>query len=517
MANLIITPPTKIAGIPDPSLTLTLSFNGSPVNLTSISSPITDSVSGTVVGGNYNNAPEGLYSAVWVAQNGSATPATITRSLRIGLVATLGYVLDGDSITEGYGVTPSYPSQLATITGLPMTNLGVSGRTLAEMDSTFASRNVPTQYSSSGRNTLVILGGINDIMNTSGITETALRNSMTSYINKAKAAGYKVLVGTLLRVANFTTARETLRVGFNNWIRSNASNLEYTVVDFEAISEFSDPLNTVYFTDGLHLTRRGFNLLASAVRVASGVNLVVDTVPNAFTFTNITGASLSTDTSSSNVEITGINGPTPISVTGGSYSINGGTFVNTAGSVLPYDLVRMRVMSSSTANTETNGVLTIGGVASTFRVTTAPIVYVINDTFDSNTNGYTAYSPDTNNGWAVSVDAARLSLVLGRMRLTSSANRVYPYVVRTLSGLTVGRTYNVSVDQTALNRFGAMIGVFNTGGTSYSGERFRVNDVMTIGTITNTFVATQTTHYLVIMAGADQTGNYNEFDNIRVW
>ena len=198
-------------------------------------------------------------------------------------VAPLGYVLDGDSLTDGYGVSPSYPSQLATITGLPITNLGVSGRRLSEMDSSWTSRNVAALYNASGRNTLVVLGGANDLIHNSVLTAENLQAWMTSYVGKAKAAGFRVLVGTIPPANDYTGGRETLRTGFNAWIRSNASALGYTVADFAAIPSLANTFNATYYTDGLHLTAAGYGLLAEAVRVASGAAMVAVEPPPAGT------------------------------------------------------------------------------------------------------------------------------------------------------------------------------------------------------------------------------------------
>lgn len=61
--------------------------------------------------------------------------------------------------------------------------------------------------------------------------------------------------------------------------------------------------------------------------------LPADTVPNAFSFTPITGAELSTLYTSNTITLSGITGQTAISITGGEYSINGAPFTTVAGSV----------------------------------------------------------------------------------------------------------------------------------------------------------------------------------------
>lgn len=95
-----------------------------------------------------------------------------------------------------------------------------------------------------------------------------------------------------------------------------------------------------------------------------------DTIPNAFSFNDATNAPLSTVTTSDPVTIGGLDAASAISVTGGSYSINGGSFETADGTVVDGDVVRARGTSSGSNSTAVNVVVTIGTVADTFTVTT---------------------------------------------------------------------------------------------------------------------------------------------------
>ena len=96
-----------------------------------------------------------------------------------------------------------------------------------------------------------------------------------------------------------------------------------------------------------------------------------DDVPSAFTFTDITNASTSTQYTSNTITVLGINTSSAITITGGTYSINGGSYTASAGTVVVNDTVSVRVTSSGSASTAVNVVLTIGGVSDTYTVTTA--------------------------------------------------------------------------------------------------------------------------------------------------
>lgn len=95
-----------------------------------------------------------------------------------------------------------------------------------------------------------------------------------------------------------------------------------------------------------------------------------DTTPNAFSFTDQTGVALSAVVTSNTVTISGINAAATISVSGGSYSINGGAFTTAAGTINNGNTVAVRLTASASNATTSNATLTIGGVSDTFSVTT---------------------------------------------------------------------------------------------------------------------------------------------------
>lgn len=96
----------------------------------------------------------------------------------------------------------------------------------------------------------------------------------------------------------------------------------------------------------------------------------VDTTPDAFTFTDQTAVALSTLRTSNTVTITGINAASAVSITGGEWQKNGGSWGSGAGTVVVNDTVAVRHTSSGTDATAVNTTLTIGGVSDTFTSTT---------------------------------------------------------------------------------------------------------------------------------------------------
>jgi beta-lactam-binding protein with PASTA domain len=107
--------------------------------------------------------------------------------------------------------------------------------------------------------------------------------------------------------------------------------------------------------------------------------LETDTTPDPFTFTSISGADPYTIYESNPVTVTGINSPAPITITGGEYSVstNGGADWSSYSTAIPSsiangNLVKVRQTSSTSHNTTTTLLLSIGGVSAAFNVTTLP-------------------------------------------------------------------------------------------------------------------------------------------------
>uniref|UniRef100_UPI0035ABEB8C hypothetical protein n=2 Tax=Thiothrix subterranea TaxID=2735563 RepID=UPI0035ABEB8C len=114
------------------------------------------------------------------------------------------------------------------------------------------------------------------------------------------------------------------------------------------------------------LTIGGVSSTFSSTTVAESI----DTTPDAFSFTAQTNVARSSAMTSNSVTVGGINAPAAISVSGGSYSINGLAFTSAAGTVSNGQTVRVQHTSSANYATKVDTSLTIGGVSSTFSSTT---------------------------------------------------------------------------------------------------------------------------------------------------
>lgn len=210
-----------------------------------------------------------LAFAPYPASADTAAALSLPQGAALVSVVPKGFVLDGDSITDGYGVTPTYPDHLAALSGAGVVNLGVSGRTLAEMAGRFDSRGVADLYDAGQHDTLVILGGINDILHDTDTKPETLQRLLLDYSRKARTAGFRVVVVTLLPVDNLPPAQEATRAAHNVWIRANWPDFADWLADAALEPRLSVPSDSRYYFDGLHLTADGLRVLAEVIHKAT--------------------------------------------------------------------------------------------------------------------------------------------------------------------------------------------------------------------------------------------------------
>ena len=124
-------------------------------------------------------------------------------------------------------------------------------------------------------------------------------------------------------------------------------------------------------------TSSSFSTTTTATLTIGGVSadfnattIAQDTTPDTFTFDSQSNVSIAETVESNEITVAGINSPSPISVTGGEFAINGATFTNVDSVVSNGQRVVVRQVSANNPNTTTDVALTIGGVSSTFSVTT---------------------------------------------------------------------------------------------------------------------------------------------------
>jgi hypothetical protein len=138
----------------------------------------------------------------------------------------------------------------------------------------------------------------------------------------------------------------------------NINNGETLTVRLTSSGSFSTAVNTTVTVGGVSDTW-------------SVTTLAADTTPDAFSFTDVTGANTSTVTTSNAITISGINSPAAVTATNGAtFSINGGAY-GTSGNISNGQTLAVRLTSSASGSTAVSTTVTVGGVSDTWSVTTA--------------------------------------------------------------------------------------------------------------------------------------------------
>ncbi len=191
-----------------------------------------------------------------------------------------------------------------------------------------------------------------------------------------------------------------------------------------------------------------------------------DTTPDQFSFTDVTDRTINTLQTSNTITIAGINASTAVSVSGGTYSKNGGSYVSSAGTCVDGDTFAVRHTSSGSYNTAVNTTLTVGGVTDTFTSTTGAAPDGTPDafTFTDDLSGVPLSSTRTSN--TITIAGINTSVVVSVSGGTYSKN---------------GAGYTGS-SGSAVN--GDTFAVRHTSSASYSTD---VNTTLTVGGVSDTF------------------------------
>ncbi|MCP3955025.1 MAG: hypothetical protein GY697_22820, partial [Desulfobacterales bacterium] len=96
-----------------------------------------------------------------------------------------------------------------------------------------------------------------------------------------------------------------------------------------------------------------------------------DTTPDAFVFTDVTEAALSTLTTHANITPVGYDSAAPVTIagTGCAMNINGAGWTSVGANVSPTQAIGVRTTSSASQATTVDCTLSVGGVSDIFSVT----------------------------------------------------------------------------------------------------------------------------------------------------
>ena len=169
-------------------------------------------------------------------------------------------VFFGDSITDFWGrpVGEFFP-------GKGYINRGISGQTTPQMLVRFRADVIALKP-----RVVVILAGTNDIAgNTGASTLSMIEDNLSSMTELARVHGIRVVIATLLPVADYVGNAQTARrppsciVALNTWIRGYAAREHLPLLDYYAIMvDGRGALKRELSDDGLHPNAQGYAVMA---------------------------------------------------------------------------------------------------------------------------------------------------------------------------------------------------------------------------------------------------------------
>lgn len=151
-----------------------------------------------------------------------------------------------------------------------------------------------------------------------------------------------------------------------------------------------------------------------------------------FSFTPAVGVELSTDTVSNSISVFGNDYAVPVTITGGTYSKNGGSYTSSAGTAVAGDTFTVKVTSSGSFNTTTTGTLTIDSQSANFDVTTKvngnfTVSSAYGFSIDSITNGTSTGIPTiTPTGLNTNKSFVYTAITAGDFQITISGSAALP-------------------------------------------------------------------------------------------
>ena len=103
----------------------------------------------------------------------------------------------------------------------------------------------------------------------------------------------------------------------------------------------------------------------------------IDDIPDQFTFDDQTNVPTNVLVTSNTITVTDVNTMVNITISGGEYSLNGGSFTSASGTVVVDDTVKVRHTSSASHSSITNTMLAVGSISDVFSTTTDTTPYAL--------------------------------------------------------------------------------------------------------------------------------------------
>ncbi len=329
---------------------------------------------------NTTGVTAGTYSVTWTATVAGRTITLGQDSVQIGVLAPVAFTAE-----TGVPLQSVRTSNMVTLSGIvaPMT-VTISGDASAEFRVNGDAFGRGAQSVKAGDTLQVRLTAANDF-SVAATATLALGATLASYTVTTEAAdttpnAISFSPQTNVPLSSERTSNTVTVSGINVAVPIGITGGSYSLNG----GTFIATAGTVRSGDTVTLRQTASSVADTKTTVTIAVGTVsaafevttlnADTAPDAFTFVPQTGVPLSSVRTSNVVTIAGINTTVPVSVSGGTYSINGGTFVSTAGTIKAGDTLALRQVASANPSTTTSAVVSVSSYSTGFNVTTEAAV-----------------------------------------------------------------------------------------------------------------------------------------------
>jgi hypothetical protein len=182
---------------------------------------------------------------------------------------------------------------------------------------------------------------------------------------------------------NTLVTKEFTITGINGYAPISITNGEYSIDDTDDWKTTPSTVTNTSLIKVRHTSSSEYSTQTITTLTIGGVSSQLvsttitdpnagDSTPNQFTFIDLTDVVLSSRVSS-NITISGINEIVDLSIMGGEYSFNNKDWSSINTTVENGQQIYVRHTSSDSYSTDTNTILTVGGVSDTFTSTTIDI------------------------------------------------------------------------------------------------------------------------------------------------
>lgn len=305
------------------------------------------------------------------------------------------------------------------------------------------------------------------------IGDTGVNPSSSTIAHNATAASTVVTYGTYgeaysARVNNGSTnlgatianSVGTATISFTSSLPSVGSSTTYEIFVRRPTSTGGDG-STYHPTDDTFTVTR---------------SVAPDTTPNAFTFTDVTNVALSSAQTSNTITVAGLNTSTSVSISGGTYSKNGGGYTSANTTAVNGNTFAVRHTASGSFSTAASCTLNIGGVTDAYSSTTLAA--------DSTPNAF-AFTDKTGN---VGTEQNSSALITG-INTSSTVSRSYgtaTFAVSASASTPAAGSFDASAK--TVNGYTKYVHVKQNASTSYSttlSSSFAVGGVSDIWYVTS--------------------------------